>query len=307
MLAKLKPYLRWLILGGTIFFIVHAFKKHWKTVSTVQLTSESLLILLLALMLTLLAHIWSGWVWTWILRLFKQSVNLKWALRIYLVTNLAKYLPGNVGHFYGRIVAVHKAGSTLESATLSVLLEPLLMATAALFLAILSSRFGLISVNHVGLQVVILVAILGLIHPKILNPVLQKLNRSKAKELDLPSIHLKHYPLIPLLGELGFVLLRGSGFLLTWLALMNIKLEQILPLLSSFSMAWLMGLVVPGAPGGMGVFEATAIALLDQQSFPAGILLTSIALFRVISILAELIGAGLGLLIIQDKKNLESD
>ncbi|GFE70647.1 lysylphosphatidylglycerol synthase domain-containing protein [Chroococcus sp. FPU101] len=296
MLVKLKPYLRWFILGGTLFFVIYAFKKNWQTVATVKFTTNSLFILLIALFLTLLAHLWSGWVWTWILRLFKQSVSLKWALRIYLITNLAKYLPGNVGHFYGRIVAVHQAGSTIEAASLSVLLEPLLMATAALFLAIFSSSLGLITVNHLGLQIVILIAILSLTHPRILNPVIQKLSKSKTKQVNLPPLHLKEYPLLPLLGELGFVLLRGCGFLLTWFALVKINLEQILPLLSSFSFAWLMGLVVPGAPGGIGVFEATAIALLEQQNYSSGILLTTIALFRVISILAEIIGAGIGLL-----------
>jgi glycosyltransferase 2 family protein len=40
------------------------------------------------------------------------------------------------------------------------------------------------------------------------------------------------------------------------------------------------------------VFEGTAIALLNQ-SFPTGVLLSIVALFRFISILAEVTGAGL--------------
>jgi hypothetical protein len=229
-----------------------------------------------------------------LLQEFKQNVSLTWALKIYLTTNLAKYLPGNIGHFYGRIVAVNQAGSTLEAATISVLLEPLLMATAALFFAILSSSFGIIQVSNIGLQMVLLVAILSLIHPRILNPIVQKLSQAKARKVNLQTVHLKQYLWRPLLGELGFILLRGGGFLLIWSALAEIKLEQVLPLLSSFSFAWLMGLVIPGAPGGMGVFEATAIALLGQHNFPIGILLTTIALFRTISILAEVVGAGIG-------------
>ncbi|WP_219907603.1 lysylphosphatidylglycerol synthase domain-containing protein [Aphanothece hegewaldii] len=301
MLSKIKPYLRWLILGVTLFFVAYAFKKNWQAIATVRLTSKSFFILIIALIVTLFAHLWSGWVWTWILKEFKQNVYIKWALKIYLITNLAKYFPGNIGHFYGRIAAVHQAGSTIESASISVLLEPLLMATAALFIAIVSSSFGLIEINNLGLQLLILIAILCLIHPRVLNIALQKLSKSKGKQLNLPAIQLKQYLWLPLLGEIIFVLLRGCGFLLTWLALMKINTEQILPLLSSFSFAWLMGLVVPGAPGGMGIFEATAIALLNHQHFPAGILLTTVALFRVISILAELLGAGLGLLLNQEK------
>ncbi|MGH2414344.1 MAG: UPF0104 family protein, partial [Microcystaceae cyanobacterium] len=90
---------------------------------------------------------------------------------------------------------------------------------------------------------------------------------------------------------------RSSGFLLTWIALTPVHFNQILPLFSAFSFAWLLGLIVPGAPGGIGVFEATAIALLDKQHFPTSIILSTVALFRVISILAEIIAAKVAWLI----------
>ena len=62
--------------------------------------------------------------------------------------------------------------------------------------------------------------------------------------------------------------------------------------MGAFSIAWLLGLVVPGAPGGIGVFEAVAIALLGNQ-LPTGLLISSVALYRLISTLAEALGAGL--------------
>jgi uncharacterized membrane protein YbhN (UPF0104 family) len=82
------------------------------------------------------------------------------------------------------------------------------------------------------------------------------------------------------------------GFLVTFLAIHAIEPGQIPLLISVFSLAWLLGLVIPGAPGGIGVFEATAIALLDQTISPA-VLLSVVALYRLISILAEAAGAGL--------------
>ena len=107
---------------------------------------------------------------------------------------------------------------------------------------------------------------------------------------------LERYPLLPLLGEMGFVGLRGAGFLCTLLPFTSISLEQVPGLLSAFSVAWLLGLILPGAPGGIGVFEATAIALLDGQYSPA-LLLSSVAFYRLISILAEAAGAGLAWII----------
>ncbi len=297
LLSATKPYLRWVILGGTLFFVLKAFKDHWREVTAVRIDSQGWLMLAIALIVTLLAHIWSAWVWTWILKAFKQSVGGWWAIRVYLITNIAKYLPGNVGHFYGRILAVSKAGSTLGAASLSVLLEPLLMAAAALLVALTSSGLGWIEAASDPwswrIQILCLAGVLLGIHPRILNPVMHFLSRLKANTADTAAVNIEQYPLLPLLGELGFLVLRGTGFLFAWTALMSVNIGQIPSLLSTFSFAWLLGMVVPGAPGGMGVFEATAIALLDEQHFPAGIILSTIALFRLISISAEVVAAGL--------------
>jgi glycosyltransferase 2 family protein len=75
-------------------------------------------------------------------------------------------------------------------------------------------------------------------------------------------------------------------------ALTPIEWQQIPLLIGAFSFSWLLGLVVPGAPGGVGVFEVTAIALLDDHIATA-VLLSIVALYRLISVLAETIGAGI--------------
>jgi hypothetical protein len=96
----------------------------------------------------------------------------------------------------------------------------------------------------------------------------------------------------PVLGELVFLGLRCAGFILTMLALTSLTWAQIPLLVGAFSCAWVLGLVVPGAPGGLGVFETTAMLLL-QYHFPAALVISAIALYRLISIIAETTGAAL--------------
>lgn len=296
-IKRVKPYLRWFILGGTLFFLLKTFKDHWREVAAVRIDGRGWGLLAIALLVTLLAHVWSGWVWTWILKMFKQPIKPSWALQVYLKTNLAKYLPGNVWHFYGRIVAVSQTGGSWGVASISVLLEPLLMAASALLIAMISSSFGLIQTtasNYILiLQILALVVVLAGVHPRILNPLIMRLNRFKKDDSNPEPTQLTAYPIVPLLGEMGFLILRGTGFLLALMALMTVPLAQIPYILSIFSFAWLLGLVVPGAPGGMGVFEATAIALINTQQFPVATILTVVAIFRLISIIAEAIAAGL--------------
>jgi len=286
----LKPYLRWVILGGMLFFLAKVLKDHWQEVASIRLDGSSWVYLAIALSVTLLAHIWTGWVWGWILQMLDQPVPGPWAVRVYLTTNIAKYIPGNIWHYYGRIQAGMIAGIALEVVTVSVLLELLLLAAAALLVAFLGAPQAGWALQGLGLAVV-----LTAVHPAVLNvgiQVLRTIQGTGSPRTTAMAFRVKRYPLQPLLGEVGFLGLRGAGFLSTLLAFGPINSDQILLLLGSFSLAWLLGLVVPGAPGGVGVFEATAIALLGPLLSP-GVLLGGVALYRLISVLAEAAGAGL--------------
>ncbi|MEM8638512.1 MAG: lysylphosphatidylglycerol synthase domain-containing protein [Cyanobacteria bacterium P01_G01_bin.54] len=293
LLARLKPYvkllLQWLILSGVLFFLGRTLFRHWQDVAQ-AVTQQSLAAihwgyLGAALGVTAIAHLWLGAMWGLILRQLQQSVSLTWAIRVYLITNLAKYLPGNVWHFYGRVKATTaEQGATGAIATLSVILESLLMAAAALGVAILSFPS-----DHWPLQGLALVLILLAVQPRWLNPLIRLASRLK-KTRQAPK-KLLVYPLLPLAGEGIYIVLRAGGFLLTLAALNALTLQQLPQLTSAFTLAWLLGFVLPGAPGGVGVFEGTLIALLPPD-WIAGELLVAIALYRLISTLAEAIGAG---------------
>ncbi|WP_026082862.1 lysylphosphatidylglycerol synthase domain-containing protein [Mastigocladopsis repens] len=295
----MKQILRWLILGGTLFFLAKALKDNWQEVATIHIDAVGWAILLIATGITLLAHTWAGWVWVWVLQELNQPVCSSEFIQVYLKTNIAKYLPGNIWHYYGRIMAAKNANVSPGAATLSVLLEPLLMAAAALIIVLLGSQFitAKTALTLFIAQLVGLLGVLCVLHPRFLNKATRLLQRMKAKKsasntLQPVPLSLEKYPLRPLLGELGFLALRGTGFILTLFALSPLNLSQIPLLLGGFSFAWLLGLVVPIAPGGLGVFEATAIALL-QQHFPPAVIISATGLYRLVSILAETGGAGL--------------
>lgn len=295
-LLQIKPYLRWFILGGTLFFLIKTIRDRFAEISAIRVNTQGWLFLLLALIITIGAHIWSGWVWTWILAIFKQPLGVKEGIRVYLVTNIAKYSPGNIWHFYGRIAAVARTGGSRGAATLSVLLEPLLMAAAALLIALVSSGLGWLETDFdyriVLLQIISLTIVLFGIQPLILNPLLHRLSLSKnrADSIAAQTIELQEYPIFPFLGEIGFVFFRGMGFICTFMALQSVTWSQMPQLISAFSFAWLFGLVVPGAPGGLGVFEVTAFSLLDNAQFPAQIV--AVGCYRLVSVLAEAFAAG---------------
>jgi uncharacterized membrane protein YbhN (UPF0104 family) len=294
-ISRWKPVWRWLILGGAFGFLGKVFLENWQQVAAIRIDAAGWASLAIATGITLFAHIWAGWVWSYTLRQFQQPVPAIWMIQTYLKTNIAKYLPGNVWHYYSRVTAATKAGASLAAASVSVLLEPLLMAAAALLLAVLCSRqiatqYGVLVLF---LQAASLAAILAGVHPKILNRLIARVGKLKpGANQGATPFRIDRYPWQPFLGELGFVLLRGLGFLLTFHAIAPIAADQWAVIFGAFSVAWLFGLVIPGAPGGIGVFEATVLALLRSLYAP-GVLLSIVALYRLISVVSEAGGAGL--------------
>jgi len=281
--------LRASIFIATLAFLAITIEKNLQELSAIWEQNQAWCYGGLALGVSLLAHLWSAWVWSWILRDLQQPVSRAWAIAVFLKNSPAKYIPGNIWHLYGRVRAAQKVGIAVEVAALSVLLEPLLIAAAALTLVVLSSPLS--SLQGVGLALILL----G-VHPRLLNSILRWIERQRSKPKTFAF--LRQYPLRLYLGEVVFMGLRVIGFLLAVLVFVPLNWAMVRPLVGGFSFAWLLGLVTPGAPGGLGIFEATAIALLNGYLTP-GLLLGIVALYRFVSTLAEIVGAGLAWLIEQ--------
>ena len=113
---------------------------------------------------------------------------------------------------------------------------------------------------------------------------LQNLNDQFEERINIISF----FPTRAFLLEVGFVLSKFIGFcycLNTFYPSNNIN---IIFLLVIFSLSWSLGLVVPTAPGGVGVFEACLLFLIGRN-IPQHAILVSLIYFRVISTSADLL------------------
>ncbi|NJM66379.1 MAG: hypothetical protein HC851_12330 [Acaryochloris sp. RU_4_1] len=298
--ASYKTVFYTCLLMAILAFFGRALYENWQAIATIQITLSAWACLAIATGITLFAFIWTGWVWGWILEDLGHPVNNIWATQIYLTTNIAKYLPSNLVHLYGRTLAATQIGVPIPAASLSIILDTLLMIASGLILGLLSvpGKGGWSA--GVGLLVV-----LGVMHPLVLRFLVRQLLHlaaafSKIKQHRASPFPLKHYPWRPLLGEIGILIMRGLGFVLTVQALTPVEIEAIPQLISIFSIGWLLGFITPGIPGGLGVFELTVSRLLtspavltEAQTFSYGMALGSVALYRLMNTIAEAIGASL--------------
>lgn len=271
--------IRWGILGASLVFVIHTFCNHWQEIRGLELQGQAWLLGGVAFAIACFAQLWLGVLWCWILAAFKQPLPKRWAIITFLKHAPAKYIPGSVWHLYGQVKAAQKKGLGLELATLSVLLGPLFVIAGALGLALISTPYAEFMAS-------LLSVILIVVHPRVLNFLWQRLRKLQGKQT---NIILHHYPLRVLLGGVVLMLLRGLVFVLIVLAFTPITWSALRSLMSGFSVAWLLSLTIP-APAGMGVFEASAIDILHPYLSP-GLLLAAVAIYRLVSISAELMGA----------------
>jgi hypothetical protein len=287
---RYKPWFQGAVVLAIVVFVSMTFERHWKQVSALNISNEGWACLLIATGLYLLGYIWTAKVWGYILAALGYRVEAGWAIRTFLLTNIAKYLPSNLLHLYGRTLAAKQVGVPTGPASLSVILDSILVIASAWILGLMSVPKQGILASCLGL-----ILILVLIHPKILRFFVQRLKlpfKAKAGEEHLSPPEIQRYPLKLLLGEIGYVLLRGLGFVFTVYALTSVPLTLIPRLISVYSIAWLLGYVTPGAPGGIGVYEITLIGLLDHTTdLPQAELLGAVAISRLVVILSELIGS----------------
>mgnify|MGYP006236568753 CR=1 FL=1 len=99
---------------------------------------------------------------------------------------------------------------------------------------------------------------------------------------------ISFFPTRALLLEIGFVLSKFIGFYVCLNTFYTSNSIDIIFLLVIFSLSWSIGLVVPGAPGGIGVFEASLLFFVGRN-IPQNTILVSLIYFRAISTFADLL------------------
>jgi glycosyltransferase 2 family protein len=278
--SVLKGFLHWVILGATGIFIAKMLYDHWPEVQTVNLQPQAGIYLSLAIAISIVTQLWSAILWGWILALLRNPVPKRWAIVTFLKNAPAKYVPGSIWHFYGRVMAAQNRGIEVESATLSVMLEPLFIIAGALGLALWHRS------TSVPL-ILILIGILIVVHPTIFNRLWKGWRRLRGEKTS--GATLTQYPLLILIGAFCFMGLRSITFICVTFAFTPIAWESYKPLISGFSFAWLLSLVIP-SPGGLGVFEASALQVLAPYLSPAA-LLGSVGVYRLVTLCAESMSA----------------
>lgn len=185
------------------------------------------------------------------------------SVRTWVTSELARYLPGNVWSFLGRVYLAGKQGIAKERASLGLIAEVLLLVATA---AILSGGFFINlpenfnpAIRWLGL---LCLPALGLIFwPRLLTQTVSFLMKRLKREVS--AVHIAHHQLLTASLLLGLAWISyGYGSYLVALAFVSSFTGTVAWYVSVFIAAWLVGYLSFVTPMGLGVREGLVAALL---------------------------------------------
>jgi len=233
----------------------------------------------------------NAYAWKYIIKWFGKEFKSNNLISYYVLTNILKYVPGGIWHFVERFNFIKKITNP-QIALYSTLIEPYFMLSGSFLLASMGLIFSPIYF--------FLIFPLLFLNRKLIYLVLKRIGSLKGKVFEvlrLPNTKyqfqeriniISFFPTRALILEIGFVLSKFIGFYICLNTFYTSNSLNIIFLLVIFSLSWSIGLVVPAAPGGVGVFEA-CLLLFVGESIPENIILISLVYFRVISTSADLL------------------
>jgi len=233
----------------------------------------------------------NAYAWKYIVKWFGIEFKSNNLVSFYVLTNILKYVPGGIWHFVERFNFIQKK-SNPQIALYSTLIEPYFMLSGSFLLASLGLIFSPIYF--------FLIFPLVFLNRKLIYLVLKRIGSLKGKVFEVLKLKnskdqfeeriniISFFPTRALSLEIGFVLSKFIGFYICLNTFYASNTLNIIFLLVIFSLSWALGVVVPAAPGGVGVFEA-CLLLFVGKSIPENIILVSLVNFRVISTSADLL------------------
>ncbi len=253
-------------------------------------------ILFVALVISLVGHLFNSWLWWYSLRRMEVSAGFAEAYRSWAVSRLARYIPGKVFAYAVRVglhSQQHRGGSVsvavVEGITTLASLALVSMVGAVFYWQQLEWR-----PSAQLLQFLLLAGGAGVVTLLVLMPWLKKLVSRLASEVSLPDLSTW----LQLTGaQILLLLCHAAAFFLVLSDLTGVEWFWYPYVVAAYYLAALIGQLAVMVPAGLGVREASLLALLAPVVGEGLALFYAVILIRLVLIASELLNAGLSVLV----------
>ena len=302
------------VIGAALLFLARTASRNWDQLGDVAFDVRWLP-LLAGSAITLLTYAYNVALWTWSLRWWEQHLPFVPALRIWFLSNLARFIPGVVWQFAGLASMSHARGVSPLAAAGGVLLQQLALLLTGVLLSLAlapellstwaealpaTSATGRFAARAgawahelpVALRLVLgtaaflaASALLPLLGP----PVSRLFQRLTGRTVRLPAPPFREAAAY-LAANFVPWLAYGAGFWLFGIGLLGDSAPGLVTATAAFVVSYVAGIAVVVAPAGLGVREVVLYALLRPAVGDEAALVLSLV-SRVWLIATEIAGA----------------
>lgn len=237
---------------------------NYENIDTITLSVYVILVFALVL-----SNYQTVYAWKNILAEYNVNVEKKWVMNVYGVYNLSKYIPGNVFQFIGRHAIGMSAGIENNVLVRSAVWELVLILIAAtMYIPLAISLLA----NDVPLWVSSLAFLILLILSLLL--IEKKFGRKILRAFG---------------WHIGYMLMGSITFAVIFYTINNSSdITLYISLCGAYAIAWISGLITPGAPAGIGIREFVLLFILNGLTNDADIILV-VVISRILTMCADIV------------------
>jgi len=200
--------------------------------------------------------------WRRVLVAWDSHLPFSDAARIWFLSNLGKYVPGNIWSLTAMGVMARRRGlSAIAAAGSSVIMQTVSLATGTAIVMVTGAKL-LGQPVLVGASVLVLLAIL-LAAPRFLPPLAGWIGGLIGRDISPPSVPATSIWTAAAAGILSW-LLYGVAFMLFVHGVLGSTPGELSSYVAVYTAAYILGFISPIAPAGLGVREFTLAAFMTQ-------------------------------------------
>lgn len=241
--------------------------------------------LLLSFVIFSVALFWVSVIWGWIINHFSKKLVFHKHIRFYIISNLAKRIPGTVWYLASRFQLYNTEGLDLKITAIASGLEMVLITLAGILVTLLFASQTLLE-YHISPFIFIIIFIVGLIiiHPKVIQWAL------RLKSVEIQSFNYQFV----IKGIAAYVIswiLGGAVLFETGNLIYPIGIENLPYFITSWSLVGILSTILFFSPSNLGITEI-GISLLLSKVVPSSIAVLIAISTRILMILFEILWAG---------------
>lgn len=287
----------WILALAILFFLARTLASTWDQVAQSGVTFQlNLPLLIVSTLLLVVGRSFAVEAWRRILRALGNSISFRFAIYAWFVSNLARFIPGNVFQLAAMMMLTESAGVS----KLNIVLSQTVYAAIALSVAAL---YGLtllpIAAQYIPLIALAFTALIILFAlPAVFQLLLRLSTRfvrmvRRNSEITTPRVKTTFWQnLIPPLCSFAMWTINGFAFWLFVRSLTEISPTAIPAFIGMNAAAYFIGYASFITPSGLGFREAS-LAFFLEPFFPAPVAVAIAFLARLWSIGGELLGVGI--------------